>query len=360
MYTEEKYSEFAKEYIAGRNLCTSHDFPSDIWKTMGEKDLLSYYIPQAVNGESPNWRHLTRACYALAKNGNCLGIVLSFLVHEIISGFVVGGYGNKKHQKLLKALSKGSMISFAVSELNVGAHPKLLTTTAKKDGDYYILNGEKAYLTNGPIADHFIVIAITNESDRKEYSAFLVSSENKGLEKTEPMIVPFFKPAPHGGIRLKDCKVREDNIIGNIGKAWDEIVMPFNLIEDSVMTGPVVGAIEKQLDLISSYINKKDVTKDQMYRLGELKSIQETLLILSSEMAKHADDYGFQQEHVSVLLFFRKTATFFQKKAAELIKDMNLKTCDVYNSIKNDLIGSAKIAENTIKLKQQKLGERLI
>lgn len=361
MYTEEKYSEFAKEFIASQNLCSSHDFPVDIWKSMGRKHLFSHHVPSGINGERPNFRHLTRACYALAKDGNCMGLVLSFLVHEIISGFVVGAHGTKKHQKLLKALSNGSMISFAVSEMNVGAHPKHLTTKAVKDGDYYIINGSKAYLTNGPIADHFIVIAITKESQsKKEYSAFLVSSDNPGLEKTEPMIVPFFKPAPHGGIKLNDCRVSEDNLIGSKGQAWDEIVMPFNLIENSVMTGAVAGGIEKQLTLIASYIKKEDLNKEYSFLLGELRSIQETLLVISSEMAKHAEDYGFYQEHFSLLLFFRRSAASFQEKASDLIKKMNLKTCTTYNSIKNDLIGSAKIAENTIKLKQQKLGESLI
>jgi acyl-CoA dehydrogenase len=361
MFTEEKYSEFAKEFIASQNLCASLDFPVDIWKSMGKKHLFSHHVPSNNNGEKPNFRNLTRACYALAKNGNCLGLVLSFLVHEIISGFVVGGHGNKKHQKLLKALSSGSMISFAVSELNVGAHPKHLKTRAVKEGDHYIINGSKAYLTNGPIADHFIVIAITNElKSKKEYSAFLVSSDNPGLEKTEPMIVPFFKPAPHGGIILNDCRVPEKNLIGRSGLAWDEIVIPFNLIENSVMTGAVAGGIEKQLDLIASYINKKELNKEYYYLLGELKSIQETLLVISSEMAKHSEDYGFYQEHFSLLLFFRRSSASFQEKAADLIKKMNLKTCTNYNSIKNDLIGSAKIAENSIKLKQQKLGESLI
>ena len=72
-----------------------------------------------------------------------------------------------------------AVASVAISEPRVGAHPKLLTTRAEEDGDGYCIFGEKAWVSNGPLAEVFVVFAVTAiEGDRKRYSAFLVPARH--------------------------------------------------------------------------------------------------------------------------------------------------------------------------------------
>ncbi len=126
-----------------------------------------------------------------------------------------------------RALDREKILCFAVSEPQTGAHPKYLKTTAKLLGDQYILNGQKTYLTNGPIADMFIVVAITGEVDsRKSFSAFLVPKDTTGLTITS-MELPFLKPAPHGTLMLENSPVPAKNVLGKEGRAFQDMVEPF-------------------------------------------------------------------------------------------------------------------------------------
>ena len=115
----------------------------------------------------------------------------------------------------------GSTPCFAVSEPGAGAHPKHLKTEAVRDGDHYIVNGKKAYLTNGPISDLILLMAITGvEEGRKQYSIFLVPRETPGIEETEGVKIDFLKPSCHCGMRFTDVRVPADALLGPEGDAF--------------------------------------------------------------------------------------------------------------------------------------------
>ena len=107
--------------------------------------------------------------------------------------------------------------------------PKHIKTHAEKTPNGFILNGEKTYLTNGPIADLFIVIAITgHQSGKSQFTAFIVPKDTPGLTVTDPIDFPFLRPSPHGGILLNDCCIKSEQVLGNPGEAYDKMVLPFS------------------------------------------------------------------------------------------------------------------------------------
>src|ERR1700733_29167 len=96
------------------------------------------------------------------------------------------------------------LASVAISEPRVGAHPKLLTTRAEEDGDGYCIFGEKAWVSNGPLAEVFIVFAVTAVVEgRKRYSAFLVPRDTPGLSINEAAEYRALAPSRHCGLRLE-------------------------------------------------------------------------------------------------------------------------------------------------------------
>lgn len=142
-----------------------------------------------------------------------------------------------------RAAWTGRPLAVAISEPEVGAHPKLLTTRAERSAIGWHLDGRKAWVTNGPSAGAIIVFAITAENlGRKRYSAFIVPRDTPGLT-IEPM--PGFhalRPSEHCFLTL-DCNLPADAILGAEGTAYDRMALPFRDIEDAVGTFAILGAL---------------------------------------------------------------------------------------------------------------------
>jgi Acyl-CoA dehydrogenases len=172
----EQISRFAAEHIAPRSdLSSKGDFPHDLWGKMAQNGLFKIGIDEFYGGSGGGYRDLGTSAEAFVRHGFNMGLSISWLYQQLVARFLVAGFGSaeQKHQLLPQMASGKLTVSFAVSEPKRGAHPKLLTTAAIKDKSFYTLSGEKTYLTNGPIADIFIVIVITGYSgERKEYTAF--------------------------------------------------------------------------------------------------------------------------------------------------------------------------------------------
>lgn len=127
---------------------------------------------------------MAAAASRLSARGGVLGVTVSWLCHLMTARLHMAGRGTAaQRDHWLPRLAAGdSTLSLAISEPGAGAHPKHLATRAVRDGDDYVLDGEKTYLTNGPLADAFLVLAVTGAADgRKTFSAILVPADAPGL-----------------------------------------------------------------------------------------------------------------------------------------------------------------------------------
>ncbi len=359
----DKFAKFAIENIAPlRDLHKSDNFPFDLWEKMGKEGLLGLGIPSDYNGTGGNALTISVAGHELVKNGNNLGIALSWLLHQLSARFIIEKFGTEDQKKrYLPKLATGELTTcFAVSEPDTGAHPKHLKTVAEEHLDGYTLNGEKTYLTNGPIADLFVVIAVTGFNfGKKLYSAYIIPKETKGVEITKPIKIPFFRPAPHGGIILTDCSVPKDSIIGGKDTIYEDLVLPFRDIEDTLMMGAVSGALEKQFILLSKLLRKNNIKPDEFLKmeLGKLKTMLDMSKFISHEAARMVDSEIDYPEKTSLLLYFRNLARDYHVQIEIILKNTKLKKRGLLATITNDLAASAGLGSNVVKRKQMKLGE---
>lgn len=158
---------------------------------------------------------------------------------QVVSRFFIGGFGTADQRNGWEA----RVVSVAISEPRVGAHPKLLATRAGSDGNGYCITGEKAWVTNGPLADVFIVLAITSvEEGRKRYSMFLVPPGTPGLSIDEAEHYRALAPSRHCGVKLDGCRVPSSALLGSIGTAYEAMALPFRDVEDAVGTFGLLGA----------------------------------------------------------------------------------------------------------------------
>jgi acyl-CoA dehydrogenase len=357
-------SRFAIEHVASRSdLQTVQDFPLDIWQKMGEAGYFQIGIAPEYGGSGGGFRQLAEAGEVFVRSGYNMGLALSWLYQQIIAINLIFGFGTEKQRKkYLPLMAQGKLIaSFAVSEPKHGARPKLLTSKAEPDGKCYKLHGEKTYLTNGPIAGLFIVVAITGEErQQKKFSAFLVPGSEEGISVSPQLKLDFLKPSAHGGIKLRDCRVPASSMLGEKDTAYTNIVIPFSDVENIVMMGAATGGMGAELMDVILEINSRDINKDKSLQseVGALDSLLETMRAIAREAAQKLD----QKDNTAVplTLIFDELADGFQSRITAMVKKWELKTRERYNMLQTDLNILGLMNKKNIPRKQMKLGSELL
>jgi len=363
---QERVARFAAEEVSViPDLHAMERFPRDIWEKMGREKLLGVSIPETYGGLGGNYLSMVLAGESFVAHGHNMGLALSWIIHLAVARFLVLGFGNRKQwEELLHRMASGRVTgSLAISEPGTGAHPRYIKTEARPHGDQYVLNGEKAYLTNGPIADLYVVMARTGEKEgRRRFTAFLVPRETPGLTLTEQMNLGFLRPSPHCGIKLENCSVPASNMLGQEGAAYEDIVKPFRELEDVLMMGPIVGGMTRQIEVFTGLVrNQGGVLDDELKEvLGGLQSLVNTLRIMAYEAAAMLDSREEHPEFLSLLLASRSISRDVQSLLKRLIKESGLEGDADLEHITNDLIHTARIAGNVARIKQRKLGENIV
>ena len=311
---KDKCAHFAEQHLAHRiELSSIEAFPMDLWKIMGREKILGFAADEAYGGGGCDYPALSIAGAELVKEGYNLGMVLSWMMHQLVTRFFIMGFGSKRQRaEYLPGLAAGTVTaSVAISEPGRGNHPKHLEARARAEDGEYIITGEKTYLTNGPIADMYIVFAITAvEDDRKRYTAFLVPRATPGLHVKQPMKLPFLRPATHGGIEMRGCRVGPEAILGTVGTAYEDMAIPFRHLEDSLMMGPLSGGMEALLNLLISKETQKDgAPSDGATKLiGHLGYLVRTLRIIAYEAAGLAQNRVSEIDRMALGLSFQRCA----------------------------------------------------
>lgn len=195
--------------------------PKELIHKMGELGLMGIPIPEAYGGSGMDFTSYIIAIHELSKVSAALGVILS--VHTSVGTNPIIYFGTEEQkQKYLPKLASGEYLgAFALTESSAGSDAASLKTRAKKDGDNYILNGSKMFITNGGVADTYITFARTSdEKGAKGVSAFIIEKDTPGLliGKTEK------KMGLHGTktveLNFDQCVVPKAQLLGNEGEGF--------------------------------------------------------------------------------------------------------------------------------------------
>lgn len=205
-------------------------FPEEIIKKMGELGLLGIPVPEKFGGAGMDYVSYIIAIHELSKVSATLGVILS--VHTSVGTFPILKFGTEEQKKhYVTKLASGEYLgAFALTEPGAGSDAANLKTRAVKDGDYYVLNGSKIFITNGGFADTYIVFAVTDpDKGSKGISAFIVEKDTPGFEigKREK------KMGLHGSstvsLTFENCRVPASQLLGEEGEGYKIALSNLNI-----------------------------------------------------------------------------------------------------------------------------------
>ncbi|MCA9774016.1 MAG: acyl-CoA dehydrogenase family protein [Myxococcales bacterium] len=229
-------------------------FSRELWRTLAEMGLMGLTIPAAEGGRGVGYLPFALALETLTAQGHDVGLTVSWMIHCLLTDFHLRGLGSadQRARYLPKLISGDWVLAFAVSEPEVGAHPKHMRARAEREGDGWRLNATKTFVTNGPVADLFIVFAQTGDrpDGRKAISAFLVPARSAGVDPSEALDLPMARSSPHGTIHFRDVRVPATNLIGEEGSAYERVTKQFRELEDSFALPMMAGHFAWTLELL--------------------------------------------------------------------------------------------------------------
>ncbi|MBU0992054.1 MAG: acyl-CoA dehydrogenase family protein [Proteobacteria bacterium] len=338
-------------------------FSREQWAKAGQAGLMGIGLPEKYGGCGGGDLEIAITGQVIAETCRDMGFSLSWLVQILVSR-LIATFGTDTQQKTLlpQLISGKQIICFAVSEPDVGPHPKYLKTKAVLSGDHYIIDGEKIWITNAPVADMFIIIAITKEQQgKKYYSAFIVPAQTPGVTVSKPFDMPFFKTSPHGGIQLKQVKVPTSNRLGEPDGIYETMVIPFSAIENAMMMGPVTGGFEAQKTILMMHLKKKKATlpNELSFELAQLETMIYTAKLIVNKAAALARVSDSARESLFLLIFFRDLGKKIQSQIEKIVDLAEIQPGNVFKDILNDLECSRGLGEKSILQKQTRLGRTL-
>ncbi len=218
------------------------DHPHSIYEKMAAQGLLGAPFPTEYGGgglDAVSYAILTEE---LAKG--CSSLRTSISVHGSLAGSTIKGFASPEQKKRwLPSMAAGTKLgAWALTEPGSGSDAAGMSTTAKLEGDHYVLNGTKSWISNGGIADYLIVYAKTNPAlKHKGISCFMVEKGTKGFDcvGVETKNKLGLRSSPTATLAFTDCRIPKENLIGKEGDGWKNAMHVLNHGRLSVAAGGV-------------------------------------------------------------------------------------------------------------------------
>ena len=204
------YHEYEKQEIV----------PRERWEKAGENGLLCASMPEEFGGAGGSYAHEVAIMEAIGHNGvDGFGIALH---SGIVAPYILHYGSEEQKQKWLPKLAHGEWIgAWGLTEHNTGSDAGGMSTTAKQDGDYYVLNGAKNFITHGISGDIAVVVVRTGEKgDSRGMTSFVVEKGTPGFSSGKKEDKMGMRASETAELIFDNCRIHKDNILGEVGEGF--------------------------------------------------------------------------------------------------------------------------------------------
>ncbi|MBZ0178674.1 MAG: acyl-CoA dehydrogenase [Melioribacteraceae bacterium] len=291
--------EFAETEIAPTAIERDKEaiFPAEIVKKLGELGFMGMMVSPEYDGAGMDTVSYVLAMIEISKIDASVGVIMS--VNNSLVNYGLEKWGSEFiKDKYLKPLARGEKLgAFALSEPEAGSDATHQKTTAVKDGDYWVLNGIKNWITNGQSADYFIVMAQTDPDKRhKGITAFVVEKGTEGFDHGVKEDKLGIRSSDTCSLTFTNCRVPEENVIWEVGKGFNFAMNTLNGGRYGIAS-QAVGIAQGSFDLALKYSKERkafgtEIANHQaiQFKLAEMATKIEAAKLLTLQAAALKDE----------------------------------------------------------------------
>ncbi|OPD52391.1 acyl-CoA dehydrogenase [Bacillus cereus] len=251
--------DFAKNEVAPTAAERDEEerFDRELFDQMAELGLTGIPWPEEYGGIGSDYLAYVIAIEELSRVCASTGVTLS--AHTSLAGWPIFKFGTEEQkQKFLRPMAEGKKIgAYGLTEPGSGSDAGGMKTIAKRDGDHYILNGSKIFITNGGIADIYVVFALTDpKSKQRGTSAFIVESDTPGFSVGKKESKLGIRSSPTTEIMFEDCRIPVENLLGEEGQGFKVAMQTLDGGRNGI-AAQAVGIAQGALDASVEYARER-------------------------------------------------------------------------------------------------------